>query len=100
VRKGRIVSATLSSRRFDQSQAGRVKLNCKFSPKTTHFTYVLTVKKGKKWVVVKTVVKASSLSKFTTTVKKLFAGKPINSGAYRLKLTSDSNSKVVSFRVT
>lgn len=36
----------------------------------------------------------------TLTVKKLFAGKPIKRGGYRLKLSADRNSKTLRFKIT
>jgi len=36
---------------------------------------------------------------YTLTVKRLFAGKPIKRGHYRLKLSADKNSKTLSFAV-
>ena len=100
VRKGRIVSATLSSSRFASSQAGRVTVGCKFAPKTRHFIYVLTVKKGNKWVVVKSVSRTGSFKRYSSTVEQVFAGKRVTKGKYRLKLRSDSNSLNLSFIIS
>jgi hypothetical protein len=38
-------------------------------------------------------------AKYTLTVKKLFAGKPVKRGAYRLELSADKNSKTLKFKV-
>jgi len=100
VRKGRIISATLSSGRFARWQAGSVKLNCKFAPKSRHFAYVLTVKKGNKWVVVKSVSMIDSFKRYSSTVKHVFAGTRVTKGKYRLKLRSDSNSLNLSFIIS
>ena len=98
---GKISSAKFSKKSFPISQARKVKLTCKFSPKSKIFRYVLSIKKGKKWSVVKRVSKTSFYkAKYTITVKKLFAGKPIKRGQYRLKLSADKNSKTLSFKVT
>jgi hypothetical protein len=99
-RPGRIVSAKLTKKSFPASQARKVKLTCRFSPKSRIFRYVLSIKKGKKWTVVKRAKKTGSFKKYTTTVKKLFAGKPVKRGRYRLKLSADKNSKTLRFRVT
>jgi Calx-beta domain/FG-GAP-like repeat len=98
--KGKIVSCKLSKKSFPSSQAGKVKLTCKFSPKSKVLKYVLSLKNGKKWAVVKSVKKTGSFKKVTLTVKKLFAGKAVKSGQYRLKLSADKNSKTLRFKVT
>jgi hypothetical protein len=97
---GKIISAKLSKKSFPSSQAAKVKLSCKFSPKSKIFRYVLSLKKGKKWAIVKRVSKTGSFKKYTLTVKKLFAGKSIKRGQYRLKLSADKNSKALRFKVT
>ena len=100
VAKGKIVSAKLSKKSFPSAQARKVKLTCKFSPKSRIFRYVLSIKKGKKWASVKSVKKTGFYKvKYTTTVKKLFAGKAVKHGQYRLKLSADANSKTLKFRV-
>ena len=96
---GKLSSAKLSKKSFTVSLAAKVKLSCKFSPKSKIFRYVLSLKKGKKWTVVKSVRKTGSFTKLTRTVKQLLAGKPIKRGTYRLKLSADKNSKLLGFRV-
>jgi hypothetical protein len=99
--KGKIVSAKLSKKSFPISQAKKVKLTCTFSPKSKVFKYVLSIKKGKKWTSVKSVGKTGFYKvKYAWTVKELFAGKPVKHGTYRLKLSADTNSKTLGFRVT
>jgi len=94
------LSAQLTKTRFTSSQAGSVKLIYKFSKPSKSFSYRLTFKKGSKWVLVKSVKKQGSFSgKKTTTVKKLFAGKPVKLGSYKLKLACDGGSKSLSFKV-
>jgi hypothetical protein len=97
--KGKLVSAKLSKKSFLSSQARKVKLTCKFSPKSKLFAYVLSLKKGAKWAAVNNVRKTGSFTKLTWTVKQLFAGKSVTRGTYRLKLSADKNSKTLSFRV-
>lgn len=102
---GKIASAKLSMKSFTATQAGTVKLTCKFSPKSTVLRYVLSVKKGKKWTVMKRVSKTGFYkAKYTLSVKELFAGRPVERGAYRLKLSAelsaDKNSKTLGFKVT
>ena len=61
---------------------------------------MLSLKKGKKWAVVKSVRKTGSFKTYTITVKKLFAGKAVKRGSYKLKLSADKNSKTLTFKVT
>ena len=75
-------------------------MTCKFSPKSKVFRYVLSLKKGKKWALVKSAKKTGSFKTYTLTVKKLFAGKKIKQGKHRLKLSADRNSKTLRFKVT
>jgi hypothetical protein len=97
---GKISSAKLSKKSFSGSLAGKVKLSCKFSPKSKVLHYVLSLKNGKKWTVVKSVKKTGSFKAYTATVKKLFAGHAVKRGQYRLKLSADTNSKTLKFTVT
>jgi hypothetical protein len=94
------LSARLAKTNFTGSQAGSVKLTYKFSKPSKRFSYLLTFKQGKKWKTVKSVKKKGNFKgSKTTTVKKIFAGKPIKLGSYRLKLSADTSSKLLSFRV-
>jgi hypothetical protein len=98
---GKIASCKLSKKKFKASLAKKVKLTCTFKPKSKVFRWVLSIKKGKKWALVKSVRKTSFYKvRYTTTVKKLFAGKPVKRGAYRLRLSADRNSRTLGFRVT
>jgi hypothetical protein len=97
---GKIVSARLSKTRFVISQAAKVKVVCTFSPKSSVFAYMLRLKTGAHWVVVKKGSKIGPFTVYKTTVKKLFAEKKIRPGFYRLKLSGDRNSKTLGFRVT
>jgi len=97
---GKLVSAKLSKKSFPIAQAGKITLNCKFSPKSKIFRYVLALKTGKKWAVVKRVNKTGSFKTYKASVKKLFAGKRIKAGSYRLNLTADTNSKSLRFKIT
>jgi alpha-tubulin suppressor-like RCC1 family protein len=94
------LSAHLTSRSFTGARASSVKLVCKFTAPSKHFSYLITRKNGKKWQTVKSVKRTGSFKgSCTTTVKKLFAGKPIKLGSHRLKLTVDTGSKLLSFAV-
>jgi hypothetical protein len=94
------ISARLTKTSFTSSQAGSVKLICKFKKKSGSFSYLLTVKKGKMWPTVKRVKKERyRKGSYTMTVKKVFAGKPVKLGSYRLKLSAGGGSKRLSFKV-
>lgn len=94
------ISARLSKKSFTSSQAGSVKLIYKFSKPSKTFSYLVTFKKGAKWQKVKSVKKKGTFKgSKSTTVKKLFKGKAVKVGSYRLKLTCDKGSKTLSFRV-
>lgn len=98
--QGRIQSAALTKKSFEASEATKVKLTCKFKPKNEIFSYVLSLKNGKKSQLLRSVTMKGSRAKFTATVKKLFASKPVKPGSYRLKLSADRNSKTLSFKLT
>jgi alpha-tubulin suppressor-like RCC1 family protein len=90
------------------SQAKTVGLIYRFSKPSAHFSYRLqikgTVKKHGHWVtrwkLVKEVKKHGHFKGTKSmTVRKLFAGKPVNLGSYRLRLSADRGSKTLPFRV-
>ncbi len=98
---GKISAAHLSKKTFKRSEAAKVKLLYSFSHKSKHFAFLLSLKKGGKWLTVRSVKKTGSFKgSYTMTVKKLFGKKPIKAGRYHLKLTADKNSKLISFRIT
>jgi len=94
------VSASLSKTSFTAAQATTVKLVCKFSPASKRFDYLLSLKKGAKWVTLRSVNKTGSFKgSCTMTVKKLFGSKPVKVGQYRVKVSADVNSVTRSFKV-
>jgi hypothetical protein len=97
--KGKIKSAKLAKTSFSASQAKKIKLTVTFKPKSKLFKWQVSLKHGKKWQLVKSKAKHGSFSKLTMTVKKLFAGKKMKKGVYRLKLSADRNSKTLKFRI-
>jgi hypothetical protein len=95
------ISAHLSETRFGASRAGSVKLIYRFSKRSKHFNWVLTVKHGSGWQTISSVKKRGSFKgSHTVTVRKLFAGKPVKAGSYRIKLSADGGSRRLSFTVT
>ncbi len=93
------LSARLTKTSFTSAQAGSVKLVCKFKTKSGSFSYALTFKKGTKWQTVKSAEKSYKNGAYTTTVKKVFAGKAIKLGGYRLKISAGRGSKTLNFTV-
>jgi hypothetical protein len=94
------ISAHLTKTRFTPAQAGKVKLIYSFSKPSKSFSYLLTFKKGTKWQTVKRVKKQGYFKgSHAMTVKKVFAGKPVKVGSYRLKLSADGGRKLLSFKV-
>jgi len=97
---GARVSAHLTKTSFKSSQAGSVKLIYSFSATSKSFSYLLSTKKGSKWQTVKRVKKTGSFKgSKSMTVKKVFAGKSVKVGSYKLKLSADGGSKILSFKV-
>lgn len=98
---GKVVSAHLTKTSFTAAQAKTVKLVCKFSPASKHFGYLLSLKKGTKWVKVRSVSKTGSFKgSYKMTVKALFGSKSIKVGQYRVKLSADANSLSRKFKMT
>lgn len=97
---GAKLSARLTKTNFTSAQASKVKLLCKFTAPSKSFAYAITIKSGKRWKTVKKVARKGSFKgSCTKTVKKLFAGKAVKVGIYKLKLSVDSGSKTLPFKV-
>jgi hypothetical protein len=97
---GAKISAHLTKKSFKSSQASSVKLIYKFSAPSKSFGYRLTFKKGSKWLKVRSVKRKGHFKgSHKITVKKLFAGKPVKVGRYRLRLTADRSRKLLGFRI-
>lgn len=94
------ISAHLTKTSFKSSQAGSVKLIYSFSARSRTFSYLLSFKKGKKWQTVKSVKQRGSFAgSKKMTVKKVFAGKPVKVGSYKLMLSVDGGHKTLAFKV-
>ncbi len=94
------VTAHLSKTSFYSSEAGSVKLTCKFSRPSSAFSYVLDFRSGAKWKTIKNVSKKGIfMGSKTMTMKTLFAGRKMKTGSYRLRLSSSDGSRVLNFRV-
>lgn len=98
------ISAHLSKMSFTASEAGSVKLIYRFSKPSKSFSYRLSFQNGSKWQLVTSSKSKKKKGYFkgsrSVTVKKLFAGKPVTVGSYRLKLRADASQVTLSFRVT
>ncbi|MHB8060196.1 MAG: hypothetical protein ACYDHO_05120 [Gaiellaceae bacterium] len=98
--RGKVVSASLSNTSFTAAQAKTVKLVYKLSPASKHFAYLLSLKKGSKWLKVRSVSKTGSFKgSYRLTVKALFGSKAVRAGQYRVKLFADANSLSLKFKV-
>jgi hypothetical protein len=98
--RGKIVSASLSKTSFTAAQAKTVKLAYKISPASKHFGYLLSLKKGAKWVKVRSVSKTGNFKgSYSMTVKALFGSTAIKVGQYRVKISADANSITRTFTV-
>jgi hypothetical protein len=94
------VSAHLSTTALTAAQAGAVKLTYKFSSRSSRFAYVLSRKRGARWLTVRSVSSRGSFrGSHTIAVRGLFGAKPVTIGHYRLKLSSNANSVTLSFAV-
>lgn len=96
---GKVVSARLTKTSLTAAQAKTVKLKCKFSPATKRAVFLLQMKKGSKWVKVRSTIKAGSIKTYTRTVNALFGSKTVKAGQYRVKISADANSLTRKFNV-
>ena len=94
------ISAHLTKTSFRAAEAGTVKLVYRFSRSSKRFAFLLTRKNGTKWLVVGSVRRTGTFTgSHTITVRKLFSGKTVRAGRYRLKLTADGSNKLLAFTV-
>lgn len=94
------IYASMHMQVFYKSAAKKATVVYAFSAPSKSFAYRLTFKAGSKWQTIKSVKKTGSFSgTHTMTVKKVFGGKAIKAGTYRLKLSTDGGSKSLRFIV-
>jgi len=92
--------ARLTLPEFAISQSNTVKLIYKFPKPSKSFSYRLSVKKGSSWPTLKSVrQKGNFRGRKTMTVSKIFAGRWVKPGYYRLQLTCASGSTLLTFKV-
>ena len=93
-------SASLTWTAFVASQTRSVKLIYKFPQPSKSFSYRLTKKIGSAWLPVASVAKKGSFSgQKKMSVSKLFAGRTIKVGYYRLQLSCPGARKLLSFQI-
>jgi hypothetical protein len=94
------LSASLTLTEFAISQAKSVKLTYKFSKPSKSFSYRLSMKKGSSWPTLKSFQqKGTFRGQKTMPVSKIFAGKWIKAGYYRLELSSAGGRTVLNFKI-
>jgi hypothetical protein len=94
------ITAHLTQTSFTAAQAGNVKLVYTFSPASTRFGYLLSLKNGANWVTVRSINKTGSFKgSYTMTVKQLFGSHAVKIGQYRVRVSADGGSKLLSFKV-
>lgn len=93
-------SARFTQPYFTTYQTKTVKLVYKFRIPSKSFSYRLTVKKGGRQLLVKSVKKRGTYSgRKTMTVAKLFAGSVIKVGYYQLQIASDHARNQLNFKI-
>src|SRR5450759_722932 len=93
-------SASLTVTAFVASQTRSVKLTTKFPKPSSSYSYRLGVKKGSAWLPVRSATKKGNFkSQAKISVSKLFAGKRVKVGYYRLQVSSAGAYKLLSFQI-
>lgn len=94
------ISAHLTRTSLSSARAGSVNLVYEFSEPSGSFSYLLSFKNGSTWQTIARLKKKGFFEGSNSmTVKKIFAGKTVEVGSYRLKLSADGGSKLLSFKV-
>jgi len=94
------ISGYVTKTTFTRAQAGSVKVSYTISRRSNAFVYVLSIKSGTKYQLVKQVAKKGSFrGRRTMTMPQVFAGRPIRVGRYRLVLSCDKGRLTLTFRV-
>ncbi len=100
-RFGELGSASLSQTVFEPEQARSVRLSYRFTRPCGMFRYVLSRNEGGKWKALRGSRRVGDfVGAHTLTAKTLFAGVPIATGQYRVKLFADTNSKRLVFTIS
>jgi len=93
-------SASLTWNSFVASQARSAKLTYKFPAPSTSFSYRLSLKKGSAWLPVASATKTGNFTgQKRIAVSKLFGGRTIKAGFYRLDVSSAGVHRLLSFQI-
>lgn len=93
-------SASLTFNSFVASQSRAVKLINKFPAPSKSYSYKLSYKRGSAWLLVKSARKKGNFkSQAKISVSKLFAGRKIKVGFYRLQVSSAGAYKLLKFQI-
>jgi hypothetical protein len=98
-------SGRLTKKSFTVAAAKSVRLIYGFSKPSKSFAYRLSIKKGSKWRLVKNAKTTKNTRRLyltgvkTARLKKLFGGKKIVLGSYRLKISSAYSTRQLNFKV-
>jgi hypothetical protein len=99
-RFGRIAAASLSQDVFDSDQSRAVSLDFSFDRVSGRFGYVLSLKQGRSWKVLRRFDEIGDFKgSHTLPVRRLFANDPIKAGTYRVRIFADENSRRLYFEV-
>ncbi|MGD0167737.1 MAG: hypothetical protein ABSC51_10715 [Gaiellaceae bacterium] len=94
------IHAHLTKTSFTPAKARTVKLVYSFSPASSSFGYRLSIRRGAKWLRLRSVKRSGRfVGSHALTVKALFGTRAVNAGSYRLGLNADVNSLLIAFRV-
>jgi alpha-tubulin suppressor-like RCC1 family protein len=92
--------AHLTRTDFTVPDAGSVELVFKFSKPRETLAYELAVRSGSKWKTLESVKKKGHFKgQKSMTVTRLFAGKAVRIGSYRLTLFGGERTKYISFEI-
>ncbi len=95
------ISAHLTQKEFAASQAGAVRLVYSFSKRSRHFWYRLMFSQEGTWQAVHRVDRTGHFKgSHSMALARLFAGRPVDAGEYRLRVGADVGHTTLSFKVT
>jgi PKD repeat protein len=95
------ISARLTKRAFTRSQAGTVKLVYRFSSPNKSFECRLQRRNGSGWQPVRSIKRSGSFRGFhSMTMRQLFGDATIETGRYRLVLSTDTSQSQLPFKTT
>lgn len=100
-RLGRIGSASVSRAVFGLGEADSVSVNYGFSRPSGSWRYELSRRQERGWTLVRSVRRRGSFRGLHRLgLRPLFGARPIVRGEYRLRIYADTNSRLLTFRVS